>query len=553
MYFLKITKTKKLLTAIAFIMGMVFSFTFILFMHAISHATDLMTAQGAEFSEAVIIVAGAVLLFIIALSINNFISLRLNLAIRKIIFNKFTAHYVNNTDDVSVSNAQNRYTQELQTLIDDYFSRYLDLSEVVFSFIFAVTYAILIQPFVVLLMLGIVIGSMLLNNLFSKRLASNMKNLQEENVYLNKIVAGVVPSAFDLNLYNSKSFGEKLLQESTDRNVKARYKNNGFLVFVNILNNVIGFSTQIGSILIVLYFFSIGRMTMGEIMAIMLVSQHIVSPLQRLLGIKNSIDSTKTIRTKFESLEIAEDTNAIQEISIKNIEFDNVIFSYPTTDENSINRNILNGINLSFEAGKKYLVLGHSGSGKSTLLRLLLKRFETNEGKLLINGTDIKEINKSSLYEKVAYIKQGVDLLPVDIYKNIALSDDYDTQKLDEILKSVNLDPNLFEKDVEVNENQDNFSGGEQQRIILARLFYHLDGKELLLFDEFTAALDLVNAYSIEKSMLSLENKTIINISHKFNKDLMEMYDKLLIISEGTIVYDGNTDLEEEKIVELLK
>jgi len=165
---------------------------------------------------------------------------------------------------------------------------------------------------------------------------------------------------------------------------------------------------------------------------------------------------------------------------------------------------------LKIKIGEKYAIVGKSGSGKSTLARTLLG-MEDYSGNILVNGKELRKINMKDIYDKISYVDDNNQVLYANIYENISLFSKYDKNKIDEIIKFLNLkaiDPNKILEDT-------NISTGEKQRIKIARMIYQ--DKPIIILDEATANIDKDNRNIIEKYLLD-SNKTLIYITHHLNE-----------------------------------
>lgn len=507
---------------------------------------------GAELSVLITITVVYIVLYIFFYSGSKYVNNNLLLNVRGDLEKKVTSYFIQSEEN-SVSKVQNVLTQEIEVIINSYFNKILSLVVVVFQFIIAFVYGINISVWITVSMIGIVILSFFINKIFAKNLSENVQEVQNQNKNINKIVSGVISSTTDINVYNANSFAKNLFEKNITSRINAIDKNNKYIIFVSSINAFISLFLQYGAFVAALVLVSMGKISIGETFTIVMLLQYLVGPLNNLLEVKNSMDSTKAIREEFETfeegyeqqkdiekLETVKNTFDIEEIKLNNLKF-----GYDDT------KMILNNINVVFEKGKKYLILGKSGSGKSTIFKLLLKQREVDDNNILINNVDINKISKKEMYENIAYVRQDVKLIPINIYENVALSKEYNKEDIDEILKNVNLEHLEAKYDTDITENQNNLSGGEIQKILLARLLYH--NKKLLMFDEFTSALDAVNAYELEKYILQIPDKTILNITHKYNKELFSMYDELIILKNGELIYQGDTHLDEREIVEFLE
>lgn len=209
------------------------------------------------------------------------------------------------------------------------------------------------------------------------------------------------------------------------------------------------------------------------------------------------------------------------------IDVENLNYSYGS-------KQVLNGVNLKFEIGKKYALTGKSGSGKTTLVKILLGQLEGYSGTIAYDGTELSKINTDSVLEQVAYIDQNVYLFNTTILDNILLSRKISDDFIKKIIQKCNLTDVIDSmKDginAEVGERGSNLSGGQRQRIAIARAL--AGDKKIIIVDEGTSALDKKNAEEIENLLVDDENLTLIMISHKINEDIEKKLDKIYNLDE---------------------
>ena len=219
----------------------------------------------------------------------------------------------------------------------------------------------------------------------------------------------------------------------------------------------------------------------------------------------------------------------------KEIEFKNVNFSY--TDE----KQILKDINLTIPKGKTVALVGNSGGGKTTVVNLIPRFYDTNEGEILIDGTNIKDISLKSLRDNIAVVFQDNFLFSGTIRDNIMLgkqnATDQEVQKaiqmacLDEFITS--LENGL---DTEIGERGVLLSGGQKQRIAIARAF--IKNAPIVILDEATSALDNKSEAIVQQAIDNLmKDRTVIVIAHRLST--VQNADKIIVINSGEIVESG--------------
>ena len=218
------------------------------------------------------------------------------------------------------------------------------------------------------------------------------------------------------------------------------------------------------------------------------------------------------------------------------IEFKNVTFSYPEEE------NILNNFSVKFEPNKKIAVVGASGQGKSTLFNLITRVFDTNEGEILLDNINIKDLTEEELRKNISIIRQEPFVFNRTIKENFELIDKNITlNKIRESTKMAYLDDyiNTLPKkyDTVLGEGGVNLSGGQKQRLSIARTLSK--GSKVILFDEATSALDNSSQDYIKKTIDNLvKDHTIIIVAHRLSTimdaDIIYVLNKGQIVAEGT-------------------
>lgn len=218
---------------------------------------------------------------------------------------------------------------------------------------------------------------------------------------------------------------------------------------------------------------------------------------------------------------------------------DNISFAY------SAGRPLLlRELSLSLDLKKKYAVVGESGSGKSTLARLLMGLLEPTSGAVSFHGVPLREIDKSSLYDAVTYQNQTVSFFDGTIRENILLGRQLPRQAWRGIIAAARLEDTLRRlpegEDTVIEENGKNISGGEAQRICLARCLARRPA--FIIFDEIAASLDTRNAQAIERAILSLKDVGVLQITHRIYEENMRQYDAIFVLKDGRIAEQGTWD-----------
>lgn len=244
-------------------------------------------------------------------------------------------------------------------------------------------------------------------------------------------------------------------------------------------------------------------------------------------------------KPKIETSSGAEPPNDVSEICLKNV-------SFKYTGEKKYS---LKNINLTIKPYEKIAIVGYNGAGKSTLAKLLLRFYDVTEGEITLGSQNIKDFDTDKYRENFGSVFQDYKIFAGTIAENVVMGF-YDEKEKNHITDSLDKSgfssklrvlPNGIETQVtrEFNERGINFSGGEEQKIAIARIFYKNCGYVIL--DEPSSALDPISEYNLNETMMSLsENKTVIFISHRLSTTCMA--DRILMMENGEIIEQGSHD-----------
>ena len=251
-----------------------------------------------------------------------------------------------------------------------------------------------------------------------------------------------------------------------------------------------------------------------------------------------------TVKKYISFLETKDDANITSGLSIKNlngnIEFKNVSFAYN-------NKDVIKDLSFEIPSSSSVALVGESGSGKSTIIKLIMGLLKYDEGDLLIDGKKLSIINLNSFYDAVTYVSQEAPIFDGTLRENLVFDKKVSDKKILEVLKLVCLDKFFLKLDhgleTELGEKGIRMSGGERQRLAIARLFF--DDSKIIILDEATSAMDNITEKKVMENVVKeLDDKTLIVIAHRL--ETIKDVDKIFVLSEGKIVEDG-------KYQELLK
>ena len=251
----------------------------------------------------------------------------------------------------------------------------------------------------------------------------------------------------------------------------------------------------------------------------------------------SAVDNLENLFKEMKAKEI--EFGSQREFLNKNIEFKNVDFSYDGENK------ILNNFSLSLEEDKVYALVGSSGSGKSTIAKLISGLYPVDSGEILIGNKNISSYDKESLMKNIGIVFQNPQLFQgISIFENVKLgkSDASDEEVL-RALKLARCDEFIdkFKEgyDVVIGAEGVNLSGGEKQRVSIARIF--LKNPKIIIMDEASAAADPENEYELQRAFKELiKNRTTIMIAHRLTS--IRGVDEILLIEDGKLIERGNHD-----------
>ena len=281
------------------------------------------------------------------------------------------------------------------------------------------------------------------------------------------------------------------------------------------------------------------NLTVGSVVALITLIENAYTPIAifNVLYVQYKLDKASYKRFE-EFLSVPDDiqlTNGkspnthIGEIYIRNL-----CFRY---DE----YNIIENLCLTIKNGEKIALVGESGSGKSTFIKILCGLLKYSIGQVSLGNLELKDICLSELYEKISYLSQDAPVFDGTLRENLVFGQDVPDEQILKVLQEVQLSY-LVERtakglDTEIGEKGACLSGGEKQRLALARLWFK--ASELVILDEATSAMDnLTEEYVMNAVIQRLEKKTVIAIAHRLNSIID--FDHIILFKDGTIVGEGN-------------
>ncbi|MEA5509737.1 ABC transporter ATP-binding protein [Crocosphaera sp. UHCC 0190] len=293
-------------------------------------------------------------------------------------------------------------------------------------------------------------------------------------------------------------------------------------------------------------FITNNTISFGTLSAFILYAQRLFNPLRQFADKFTMFQAGFTAIERItelmqEPIEIKESEQDIQFLSSRKYQekvgeicFDNVWFGYKPDEF------VLKGLNFTISPGEKVALVGPTGAGKSSIIRLLSRLHEPTEGRILIDGVDIREISKKELRQYVGIILQESFLFAGDVKRNITLGEDYSLEEVKEAARLTNVDRFIEELpqgyNTQLRERGTNLSGGQKQLLAFARVA--IRHPHVLILDEATANLDVKTEAFIQEALEHLlTNRTAIIIAHRLST--IRDVDRIFVLKQGEIIESG--------------
>ncbi|MFK0570108.1 type I secretion system permease/ATPase [Endozoicomonas sp.] len=302
---------------------------------------------------------------------------------------------------------------------------------------------------------------------------------------------------------------------------------------------------NIGMIIMGVYLITDGDLSMGGLIASVMLSGRCLAPMAQIAGLSTRYNQSKAALDGLNQImdmpvERHEDRDYVNRPDLQgNIEFDGVNFAYPDQEIQA-----LRNVSLKIKAGEKVGIIGRIGSGKTTIEKLILGLYEPDEGAVRVDGIDLRQINPTDLRSSIGCVSQDINLFYGSIKDNITLGANHveDSQLLEAaeiagVTEFANKHPNGL--DMIVGERGQNLSGGQRQSIALARAL--LMNPPILLMDEPSSSMDNTTELRLKKQLKErCQDKTLVLVTHKAS--MLDLVDRLIVLDSGRVVADGPKD-----------
>lgn len=412
----------------------------------------------------------------------------------------------------------NKLTTEIEVINNQYIQSLLNVVNCLVDFVMATIYIGMLNIWFLFFLYACSLLMLLWNRKFKEKLVSRQNAVMESKKLWIADLQQFYQNFPTVKEYRLEAMEQAQLSRGAQTWIHSDYKSNLLVDLLGSANLEIGLFMFFGVYFICGFSMKYTAMSIGILMAISQASNMITSPIINFATLKNRMSASEPIVRSFYEKD--------QKTKIQKSKVDRLESIEVDLDELKENEKVLlKDIHLCFERGKKYMITGPSGCGKTTLLKLIKGIYETES--VQINGK--KQVD---LFDDASFVAQKGALFPWSIEKNIALDRPVETDRIDQVLKQVQLDQ--LDLSHLIRQDNETLSGGEIQRIHLARVLYQ--NKSWIFLDEAFSALDAQTTKAIEQLFLSDPNITLIHVCHKPILENQKQYDEIIHMEKGKVV-----------------
>ena len=464
----------------------------------------------------------------------------LSTSYKDLLFAKILRNNSRMVSEIGSGQFLSKLSNDLKSIEENYFDFYITLIDIGISFVGAIVLMLWYSPVLTMVAIALSILPLLASIPASKEITKTEKNLSKENAGFMEFMRDTLSGYSVIKSFQAESELESRFHEENVKIEKAKFLRRFAEENINLLSTAASVVMRLGVFLFGAWLsLSNSHVTPGIVLVFLQLLTFVITPIEKIPSLfANRKAARSLIAQTAELLYEKPDEQEKTEIhSLKSaIEIQNLSFSYEASEK------ALRNVSLTFHAGKKYAIVGASGSGKSTLFKLLTKYSNEYDGNILFDGIDLRNITYSSLSQIISTVQQNVFVFHDSIYNNICLYKSIPEEKFDYVIQKSGLSSLIQQKgkDFSCGANGNKLSGGEKQRISIARAL--LRNTSILLMDEASSALDEKTADEIMHSILDMPSTTSLVITHRLNSTLLKKYDGICVLHHGKIIEFGPFD-----------
>lgn len=431
-------------------------------------------------------------------------------------------------------------TNDCTSIENNYLTATFTLIELLFCFLGALIMMLYYSPVMLVLAVALSFLPVAVSMTAGNRLTEQEKEISKKNERFVSIVNELLSGFPVIKSFRAETQASHLFSQRNEQAEEAKKNKRRTEQLISLLANDAGIIAQMGIFLAGAWLAISGKgVTAGVVIVFVQLMNYILNPISQVPLLWSN---RKAAIALMEKLSDALSENVREEGREKLNGFSEKIEVKDLTYGYEPESHVLKDLDVQFDAGKSYAIVGGSGSGKSTLLNLLMGSSSNYQGEICIDGVSIKNIESESLYQLMTSVQQNVFVFNDTIRNNVTMFHEFPDKEVTLALERSGLSEFIEKRgeDFVCGENGANLSGGERQRISIARAL--LRKSPILLVDEVTAALDAATARAVSFSILNLVGMTRIVVTHRLEEAILRRYDKILVMKNGTICEQGNFD-----------
>ena len=464
----------------------------------------------------------------------------LSTSYKDLLFAKILRNNSRMVSEIGSGQFLSKLSNDLKSIEENYFDFYITLIDIGISFVGAIVLMLWYSPVLTMVAIALSILPLLASIPASKEITKTEKNLSKKNAEFMEFMRDTLSGFSVIKSFQAESELENRFHEENVKIEKAKFLRRFAEENINLLSTAASVVMRLGVFLFGAWLsLSNSHVTPGIVLVFLQLLTFVITPIEKIPSLFANRKAARSLIAQTEELlyEKPDEMERIEKDSLKStIEIQNLSFSYEASVK------ALRNVSLTFHAGKKYAIVGASGSGKSTLFKLLTKYSSDYDGNILFDGIELRNITYPSLSRIISVVQQNVFVFHDSIYNNICLYKSIPEEKFDYVIQKFGLSSLIQQKgkDFSCGANGNKLSGGEKQRISIARAL--LRNTSILLMDEASSALDEKTADEIMHSILDMPGTTSLVITHRLNSTLLKKYDGIFVLHHGKIVEFGAFD-----------
>ena len=427
--------------------------------------------------------------------------------------------------------------------VGDIMSRVNDLSSIkefinfvsfslITDFLFVIIIFIIIffiNKLLFLLLIIFALTYMFVYLLFRDKIYSMSLILKEKNSEVNSYLIESILGIDTIKNFNIEKERKLRFKSKYNNLLKLNVKYNKFILSIELFQTFIMTISNVFILFVGIKLVNKGLLLFSNLIIINSLLIYFFISLKNIIYFDRILIDSKNSYNRLEDLlDEEEDNNNKSNFNFNNnIEFKNVAYSYDSY-------NIFENLSFNIDKGDFVFVKGDSGVGKSTLFKILTKQINDYKGKVIIDNTNIKNLSLDDIRNNICFVSQNEIIFTDTVLNNITLFKEVTKKELEKVIRITGIDKFLKEKNISLNflleENGHNISGGERQRILLARAL--LQNKKILILDETTNGIDTLSEENIVRKVKEEYDVTLILISHRY--DNLKLFNRVFEIKGGT-------------------